>query len=105
MEKTIFDGGVVTKDTSEILKYTFDYDCEDTLAPGVQLTSVGSFAITPTTTPPLTISYQQLVANNRKVELLVGGGVYGKTYTIENTVQTNENPQQTLSPWFKLRIT
>ena len=47
---TIDDGGLVTKDSSEILLYTFDYD--DALAAGVELASVGSFAITPATGAP-----------------------------------------------------
>ena len=101
MSVTIDDGGLATKDSSEILLYTFDYD--DALAPGVQLTSVGTFVITPSTGAP-TQSNQAFVAGNRGVSVLLTAGSVGKTYTIEHTVTTNESPAQTFSPWFKLRI-
>ena len=99
---TIDDGGLVTKDSSEVLLYTFDY--EDTLSAGVQLASVGTFVITPATGAP-TQSNQALLAGSRGVVVLLTGGTVGRTYTIEHTVLTNENPAQTFSPWFKLRIT
>lgn len=102
MAVTIDDGGLVTKDSSEVLLYTFDY--EDALAPGVELTGVGTFTITPATGAP-TQSNQALLAGNRGVVVLLTAGTLGRTYTIEHTVQTNENPAQTFSPWFKLRVT
>jgi hypothetical protein len=97
---TVPEGQLLTKDTSEVFKYTFDYDV--ILPVGVILASVGTFTITPS--GELTQSNQALVAGNRKATVYLTGGVYGKTYTIEHTVQTNESPAQTYSPWFKLRI-
>lgn len=100
--RTIIDGGLVTKDSSEVLVYWFDYDTDNSLADGVQFTSVGTFTITPT---GLTQASQALVTGNRKAQVVLSGGAVGKTYTIEHTASTNEIPAQTKSKVFKLRIT
>lgn len=102
MSVTVDDGGLVTKDSSEVLLYSIDY--EDALAAGVQLASVGTFTITPASGAP-TQTNQALVAGNRAAVVLLSGGTVGRTYTVEHTVQTNEGPAQTFSPWFKIRIT
>ena len=102
MPTTIDDGGFTTKDSSEVLLYVFDYDIKANLGSGVELASVGTFTITP---GGLTKANEALQAGNRKAQVLLSGGTVGKTYTVEHTAQTNENPQQTKSKWFKLRIT
>jgi hypothetical protein len=102
MAATIQDSELTVKDSSEVLVYIFDY--EDTLEPGVELTSVGTFTITPTTGAP-TQTFQALMAGNRSARVVLSAGTVGRIFTIEHTVVTNENPAQTFSPWFKLRIT
>lgn len=102
MPKVIDDSGHATKDSREVFTYLFDYDDEETLVAGVELASVGAVTITPS---GLTQSNQVLLTGNRQFQVLIAGGVVGRTYTIEHTVQTNENPAQTFNPWFKLRIT
>lgn len=102
MSLTIHDGGAATKDSQETLLYVFDYDTLGNLATGVSLLSVGTFTITPT---GLTQSNQSLQAGNRKAQVLIAGGVRGRTYTVEHTAQTDEVPAQTKSKWFQLRIT
>ena len=102
MPGTIEDSELTTKDSSEVFAYTFDYD--DALAAGVELVSVGTFTITPATGAPAQAS-QALGAGNRSVRVVLSGGTVGRIFTVEHTVTTNENPAQTFSPWFKLRIT
>jgi hypothetical protein len=102
MPTTIEDGGIVTKDSSETLLYTFDYDTLSNLAAGVEFTSVGTFAITPS---GLTQANQSLVSGNRKVQLTLAGGTVGVKYRIEHTATTNETPAQIKSKWFEVRIT
>ena len=102
MAVTIEDREVTTKDSSEVFKYTFDYD--DALPVGVQLASIGTVTITPTTGAP-TQSDLALVAGNRAFTVFLSGGTVGKIFTVEHTVQTNEVPPQTFSPWFKVRVT
>jgi len=99
---TIQDGGLVTKDSSEVLLYVFDYDTLGNLAIGVELASVGTFTITPA---GLTQGSQALLTGNRKARVLLSGGTVGATYTIEHTASTNENPAQTKSKWFQVQIT
>jgi len=102
MEVTIDDGGFATRDSSEVLPIVFDYD--DVLAAGVQLASVGTITVTPVTGAP-TVTSIVLMAGNRKVMGMRSGGTVGRTYTYEHTVQTNEVPAPTYSPWIKERIT
>jgi hypothetical protein len=102
MAVTIQDREVTTKDSSEVFKYTFDYD--DALEAGVELASIGTVTITPATGAP-TQAFNALVVGNRAVTVFLSAGTVGRIFTIEHTVQTNENPPQTFSPWFKLRIT
>lgn len=102
MPESIRDGGHTTKDSSEVLLYVFDYDVLENLPAGVELATVGTFTITPS---GLTQASQALEAGNRKAHVLLSGGIVGRTYTIEHTVQTNETPAQTKSKWFRLRIT
>jgi len=102
MPVSIRDKGHTTKDSSEELLYLFDYDVLDNLRPGVELATMGTFTITPS---GLTQASQALEAGNRSAHVLIGGGIVGRTYTIEHTVQTNETPAQTKSKWFRLRIT
>ena len=102
MPTTIRDGGLTTKDSSEVLLYTMDYDVLSNLAVGVELASVGTFTITPA---GLTQSNLALQSGNRKAQVLLSGGTKGQWFTVEHTVQTNENPQQTKSKVFMLRIT
>lgn len=102
MPTTIVDGGLVTKDSSETLVYTFDYDVLTNLAGGVELASVGTFTITPS---GLTQDNAALVTGNRKARVRLAGGTVGVTYKVEHTASTNESPAQTKSKWFKIRIT
>jgi len=102
MPESIRDKGHTTKDSSEVFLYVFDYDVLDNLPAGVELATAGTFAITPS---GLTQSNQALEAGNRSAHVLIGGGIVGRTYTIEHTVSTNETPPQVKSKWFKLRIT
>jgi hypothetical protein len=100
---TISDGGFCTQDNSEVRVYEFDYDTLN-LAAGVQLASVGTFVITPTTPTALTQDNVAFVAGNRRVLVRLSGGTIGQTYKIEHTVNTNEAPLQTKSKWFRVRI-
>lgn len=102
MAATIEDKETTTKDSSEVLKYTFDYD--DALPAGVELASAGTVTITPSTGAP-TQTFPVLVAGNRAFTVFLSGGTVGRIFSVEHTVQTNENPPQTFSPWFRIRIT
>ena len=101
---TITDGQLATKDSSEALVYQWDYDA-DNLATGVQLTSAGTFTITPSAGLTLTQDNQALVTGNRKVRVRLSAGTVGKKYRIEHTVTTNETPSQTKSKFIWLVIT
>src|SRR6185503_13076650 len=105
MPVSIQDGGLATQDSSEVLLYVVDYDIRGNLAPGVELASVGTFTITPPTLTPLVQSNQALQAGNRKAQVLISGGIVGRTYVVEHTVSTNESPAQTKSKWWHIRIT
>lgn len=102
MATTIKDGGLTTKDASEVLLYVFDYDILDNLADGVELAAVGTFTISPS---GLTQGSQALQAGNRKAQVLLSGGTVGQAYVIEHTASTNETPAQTKSKQFTLKIT
>lgn len=102
MSQSIEDREATTKDSSEVFKYTFDYD--DALPPGVELVNVGTVTITPSTGAP-TQANLALTGGNRVFTVFLAGGTAGKIFTVEHTVQTNEVTPQTFSPWFKLRIT
>lgn len=103
MATTIKDGDTTTQDASEALVYTFDYDALGNLAAGIQLSSVGTVSITPTS--GLTSDNATLAANGRSVTVRISGGVKDKVYEVRHTVSTNEAPAQTKSKWFHLRIT
>jgi hypothetical protein len=98
---TITDEGYCTKDADEVLVYEFDYNALN-LASGVELASVGTFIITPST--GITQDNQALVSGNRKTRVRITGGTIGQKYTIANRVTTNETPSQTKEKRFYLRI-
>jgi hypothetical protein len=98
---SIADGGLVTKDSSESLVYTVDYDSQN-LAPGVLLASAGTYAISPS---GLTQDNQSLAVGSRITTVRLSGGTVGRVYRIEHTVSTNETPAQTLSKHWRLLIT
>jgi hypothetical protein len=100
MARTIPDQGSAEQDANEALVYEFDYD--DNLAAGVQLSSVGTFAASPN---GLTLDQSTLAVDGRSVTVRVAGGVRGRVYEVRHTAGTNETPVQTKSKWFKLRIT
>ena len=93
---TVYDGGLIVKDPSDVKVYTFDWDTEN-LAVGVTISS-SAWAITalsPSSDTALTKDQASVLSGNRQTQIRLTGGTLGGLYQLDNTITTNESPAQT----------
>lgn len=106
MSITIRDGALATKDPSDSLVYTFDWDTE-ALAQGVTLVS-SSFSLIglrgDITTTPLTKDAESTLVDGRHTQLRLTAGADGSRWRINNLVVTSETPAQTIERSFFVKV-
>jgi hypothetical protein len=106
---TIEAGGVVQLDPSDRRVLQFNWDNEDVLASGVEISS-STWTITPIRqadeNADLTKDNESLVAGNRKtqVRLIATTASDGDRYEVANTIVTNEVPAQTIEQSFRVVV-
>lgn len=107
---TIHDGGLVTKDPSDVRVYTFDWDTENGLPAGVTIASQTcvAAAVRPSDATALTVTTTGtglgIQTGNRTVQVKVSGGQLGALYTLTNQVTTDETPAQVIERSFSILI-
>lgn len=110
MSSTIHDGGLITKDPSDIEVYQFDWDAEDGLPASVTIASqtVTAAARKPSDATALTVTDSGtglgIQSGSRKVNAKIAGGQVGAEYTVTNEVVTSETPARTRQRSFTLKI-
>ena len=97
---SINPGATVTKDPGESLLYTFDWS--DWLV-GAATIATSTFTISGPDSG-LTKDNPAIVSGSLSTSVRVIGGTLGKTYTLTNTVITNESPTQTGERSIKVTI-
>lgn len=107
---TIDDGQTLTKDPSDILTYTVDWNAEN-LAVGATISSqtVTVTAIYPSAVDTALVSTTTgsglgIVGSSRKVALKLSGGTVGQLYQVTSEIVTNETPAQTKQRSFYVLI-
>jgi len=95
---SINPGATVTKDPGESLLYTFDWS--DWLV-GAATIATSTFAISG---PDVGLTKDNPTNTTTATAVRVIGGTLGKTYTLTNTVVTNESPTQTGERSIKVTI-
>lgn len=102
---TVRPGDLVTKDPSDELVITFDWDAEN-LAVGVLIQS-HAFTITtirPTGDTALTKDSESLLSGSRKTQLRLKAGTVGGLYEVADKITTNESPTQTKERSFRVLV-
>lgn len=103
---TVIDGSLVSKDPSDIIVYTFDWDAKH-LAQGV---TISTYSVTVTgisgdiTTTPLTKTTDGLLSGNRKVFARISAGAVGSRWMVSCFIVTNETPDQRFERSFFIKV-
>lgn len=106
---TISAGGLITQDVNEVVTRRFDWSGR--IATAVDLTSAGTFIVSPLDLPTspatssLVISGAVLELGDQKVLFQTSGGIAGTVYRVVHRVTTNESPAQTLEAELLILIT
>lgn len=110
MSITVDNGATITKDPSDVLVYTFDWDAAN-LAAAVTITE---FVATITPIDPSTSDTALtkvdsgtglgIVSSSRKVAIKLSAGTLGQTYRVDCRIVTSETPAQTKERSFFLLI-
>jgi hypothetical protein len=110
MSTTIKDGGLVTKDPSDVEVYQFDWDTDNGLPASVTIASftVTATAVRPSDATALTLTSSGtglgIQSGSRKVNVKVEGGQVGARYVLTNQVVTSETPARTRERSFDVLI-
>jgi hypothetical protein len=102
----ILDGGLATKDPSDVAVYEFNWD-RNNLASSV---TISSSAFTLTVLKPvsgdatLTKDSESILSGSRKTQLRLTGGAVGTLARVDNRIVTNESPAQTKERHFLVKI-
>ncbi len=88
---SVTPGSTLRQDPSESLVYTFDWSA---WLVGAAIISSSTFTLTGPD-GVLTKDNPSVVSGSLSTTVRLIGGTFGKTYTLTNTVVTNESPAQT----------
>lgn len=78
--------GKYVQDPDEVLIYSISYS--DWLEASETI-STAAFSVSPTTSPVLEVTDDEIQAGDESLGFKVGGGVAGRTYTVTVTIETS----------------
>lgn len=104
MSAVIDDGGLITKDPSDVRTYTFDWDDELNTAVTIVTSTWTITPMAPSTDTSLVKDSAAILVGSRMTQIRLSAGVRGATYRIDNAILTSESPTQTIERSFFLRV-
>jgi hypothetical protein len=105
MASTIKDGGLISKDPSDVSIYVVDWGEEKLSDDAEILTSTFTVsAVRPTSATLITKDQEGIVTGNRKTRVRIAGGEANALYEVTNRIVTDESPSQTLERSFRVLV-